>query len=161
MESARKEAGFDMNGSAPLSPPIVELRPGRWNKVFSLLGLVGMIFPLVLALGWTTWPALQALYAVVSFPNLDARDDELRDEQRLLEIRRMVQKALLAKDLYVPVEDVVVGTQVPGTGQRFQLLMLKACGRGKLHVWIPLRLKWPLIGERIYEVCWDLSGKLR
>lgn len=120
-----------------------------------------LLLPSIGALAWTVYPAAAAAMAVAALPRLDYKDDDLRDEKMFHELRRKIQKHFLDNGLYVPLEDIVPGTQAPVTSERSALLMQKACGRGKIHVWIPLAFRLPGIGNKVVNWCWNASEKLK
>ena len=41
-----------------------------------------------------------------------------------------------------------------GAAEDLGMLMQKACGRGRLYVWIPLKWRIPVLGEKVLEWCW-------
>ena len=112
------------------------------------------------ALVWSVLPAMSAVKAVASFPVLNFKDDELRDEKRFHELRRAVQRHFLDAGMYIPLEDVVAGTKSPTASQKTALIMQKACGRGKIHVWIPVQFRLPVVGSKVVDWCWNASAKL-
>jgi len=119
-----------------------------------------LVLPSVGAIVWSAMPALSAAVAVGTFPSLNYKDDDIRDEKKFHELRRSVQKHFRDAGLYIPLEDIIAGTRAPDAPQKTAVIMQKACGRGKIHVWIPLQFRLPLVGSKVVDWCWNASGKL-
>lgn len=125
----------------------------------ALLWTLALAAPTLAAATWSALPALQAAYAVASHrPEAMTKEDWL-DPARVLELRRQIQKHFLQSSVYIPLEDIVApSANAEGPGDAL-LLMQKACGRGRLYVWIPLKFKVPLTGEKVIEWCWKPQTK--
>ena len=54
-------------------------------------------------------------------------------------------------------EDIVAPTP---DQEQLTLLMQKACGKGKLYIWVPLKFRLPMRGEKVVEWCWIPKIKL-
>lgn len=120
-----------------------------------------LALPSIGAAAWSLLPALTAFKAISSLPELNFKDDDLRDEKKFHELRRTVQKHFLDAGLYIPLEDILAGIIAPNAQQKTALVMQKACGRGKIHVWIPLKFRLPIIGSKVVDWCWNASAKLK
>lgn len=97
-------------------------------------------------------PAINALSAAFT---LKWRDSSLSLE-RPLETRRRIQKRFLRQDVYIPLEDITLVT-ADGVGESDYLFdMRKICGQGRIFVWVPLRFRLPLTGEKVREWCLNL-----
>ncbi len=103
---------------------------------------------------WLAWPAVVTIVGIATHEPLKLGDADLTDATRVMETKRGIQKHLLRFATYVPMEDIIVSEPRDVAGGELSLLMQKACGRGKLYVWIPLRIRMPVIGERVHEWCW-------
>jgi hypothetical protein len=125
-----------------------------------LLFLILLAMPSLGAAVWTVLPALSAVKAVGSFPSLNYKDVDIRDEKKFHELRRTIQKHFRDGGLYIPLEDIVAGIRAPDAPKKTAIIMQKACGRGKIHVWIPLQFRLPLIGSKVVDWCWNASAKL-
>jgi hypothetical protein len=123
--------------------------------------------PSLAAVGWSIWPSMKALIAVASFnpSHIDRAtpgpadgalltDDEWLDAQRTVELRREIQRHFREHDIYIPLEDIVTPASMPAGPDDLPLLMQKACGQGKLYVWIPYKINLPVVGEKVFEWCW-------
>lgn len=86
-------------------------------------------------------------------PTPEVYDDQWSDPSAMLELKRDIQKHFLQYKLYLPVEDMVAGIGEIEE-QRTADLMRSACGSADLYVWVPVRIRMPLIGDRIHEWCW-------
>lgn len=110
--------------------------------------------PSVAAALWSCWPSLQALAATRRFELASVREQDWGDAQKGLEIRRQLQHHFLSHNVYIPLEDIVITQPAEGEPSELALLMQKACGRGRLYVWIPLKFRVPITGEKVFEWCW-------
>ncbi len=123
-----------------------------------LLYAVALIAPTIGAATWSSLPALTAAWAMLSFKAPEMSKEDWLDPARTLELRREIQKHFLGHTVYIPLEDIIA----PPAGDNHDdlaLLMQKACGRGRLYIWIPLRFKVPLTGEKVIEWCWRPQTK--
>lgn len=57
----------------------------------------------------------------------------------------------LKRGILIPIEDIFTSEE----GNSF-LGMRKACRKGKIHFWIPLKLRIPIFGEKVIEWCMSL-----
>jgi hypothetical protein len=122
-----------------------------------------LILPGLLALIWSTWPTLSAVVAVVSLRTPALYADEWSDADKVVEVKREIQKHFLNNHVYLPVEDIVTVSDSGGEKASGTLaeLMKRACGKGNIYIWIPLRFRVPLVGDRIFEWCWNGNVKIR
>jgi hypothetical protein len=124
----------------------------KWLK--RLVWALALALPTMAAAAWSSYPAALAGWAVISAKPAPMSKDDWLDPAHVLELRRQIQKHFLAHRVYIPLDDIVappLGDTDPGSAL---LLMQKACGRGRLYVWIPLKFKVPLTGEKVIEWCW-------
>ena len=119
-----------------------------------LLLVLLLIAPSLAAAAWSAWPSLMAIAGTVAQEPLKLAEADLVDASRIFATKRAIQKHLLSFATYVPLEDIVTAAPSDVAAGDLSLLMQKACGRGKLFVWIPLRIRLPIVGERVYEWCW-------
>ncbi len=124
-----------------------------------LLRAVLLLAPTLAAAGWTCRPAVMALYAAYTVPPVGLDKSEWADPSRVLELRRQLQRHFLAHDTYVPLEDIVATPPREGSPGDTALLMQKACGRGRLFIWIPFKFKLPITGDKVVEWCWKPQTK--
>lgn len=103
---------------------------------------------------WATWPTLQAWLATrqYAFPKMSAQDWD--DSARTTELRRRLQRHFLNHNVYIPLDDIVVTGASETEPNELAALMQRACGRGRLFVWIPLKFRVPIRGEQVIEWCW-------
>ena len=127
-----------------------------------LFGLA-LLAPVVASAGWSVWPAARAYLAtrLFDFPTMSEQDWD--DGAKTVELRRHLQKHFLSNNVYIPMEDIVVTSPTEesagaaanaNTPANLAMLMQKACGRGRLYVWIPLKIRVPITGEKVIEWCW-------
>ncbi len=116
-----------------------------------------LILPWILAAAWSSLPALRALAATRDATLPTMSDQDWDDSQQTMSLRRGLQKHFLSHDVYIPMEDIVVtapSENADGAAEDLGMLMQKACGRGRLYVWIPLKWRIPVLGEKVLEWCW-------
>ncbi len=129
----------------------------RWLK--RLFWAIFLALPTVAAVVWSSFPALLAGWAVVSHQPPTMTKDDWLDPTHVLELRRQIQKHFLANRVYIPLDDIVAPSPNEAEPGDALLLMQKACGRGRLYVWIPLKFKVPLTGGKVIEWCWKPQTK--
>lgn len=113
-----------------------------------------LVLPTLGAVLWSSYSTLGAGWAVLSHEPPAMTKDDWADPAHVLELRRQIQKHFLANRVYIPLADIIAPSpNEMGPGDTL-LLMQKACGRGRLYVWIPLKFKVPLTGEKVIEWCW-------
>ena len=119
--------------------------------------------PFAAAAAWSCHAAALAAWAAFTLPPPALAAAEWQDPVRLLEVRRQIQKHFLdrsAHQIYLPLEDIVALTPHElESGSEAALLMQKACGHGKLFIWIPFKFKLPVTGEKVLEWCWKPRTK--
>jgi len=110
-----------------------------------------LLAPSLAALAWTCRPAALALWGVYTLGPIATPVAEWGDPGRALELKRKVQKHFLDARTYLPLEDIVIPQ---AHGNESSLLMQKACGRGRLYIWIPFKFDIPIFGKKVIEWCW-------
>lgn len=132
----------------------------RRRAIRTTLFVTFLAAPTLFAVAWTCLPAARAAWATLSMSPVALSAADWTDPRRLLDARRTVQRHFLAHAVYIPMEDIVAPVQgeeqAPGS---VSLLMQKACGPGKLYVWIPFKFYLPVTGEKVIEWCWKPQTK--
>lgn len=118
-----------------------------------------MIFPLAAACLWTCWPALRAIHAASIYDSTSVGKVESLDPAGALHFRRSIQRHFSDHDVYVPIEDIQIVDALDPREVMFSGTRQNQCDRARLHVWIPLRFKWPIFGEKVVEWCWKPQAK--
>ena len=68
-----------------------------------------------------------------------------------LDLRRRVQAYYLSYGVYIPLDDILGAPNEPvSSSGHFDR---NECHANGLRVWVPLRIKLPLLGEKVYEWC--------
>jgi len=80
------------------------------------------------------------------------------NEETALQLRRNIQQHYRQYGLHLPIEDIVVVSKNRDEPDKLTFLMRKACGQGKVYVWVPLKLKLPFLGNRVVEWCWKTTA---
>ncbi len=107
-----------------------------------------------MAIGWSGYPTLSAVAAVYTTKSIAFADGAENDDSAELRIRRTLQKHFLKYGVYLPVEDIIVVNKKAGLRNRAVFLMQKICGKGRIYVWVPLKMRLPIVGDRVFEWCW-------
>jgi hypothetical protein len=118
-----------------------------------------------LALAWSTADSLTVLWAASRHAKVSKSIFD-SSGSAILEFKREEQKYFLKYGVYVPLEDMMFVSQIPMSGERYSDALNRACsglesshgnasGNAKgFAIWLPLKTRWPLIGERVSEWCW-------
>lgn len=113
-----------------------------------------LVIPMLICILLTCWQPLRATWGALT---LNTKSFEISEEitsQESLRYRRNIQKHFLNLDTYIPMEDIVIPLASAEVDSRLKKLMRNACGKGTIYVWIPLKFRWPLTGERVVDWCW-------
>lgn len=116
--------------------------------------LAVLVAPTIAAAAWTSHEALRAAWAVFDYAPVPLTSEDWHDPTRILEMRRQVQRHFLDHSVYIPMEDIVAGAPTEEDPTDMSLLMQKACGQGRLFIWIPFKFFLPVTGEKVIEWCW-------
>jgi hypothetical protein len=127
------------------------------GKSYLFLGLI--VFPFCGAGLYSVGPAFRTLYAISTFDVSKVSDFETLDPSDRLKARRHLQRYLSDHNAYVPLEDI--GWEDEGLVRESASgwAMQRHCDRARLHAWVPLRFKIPIIGEKVVEWCWKPQTK--
>lgn len=110
--------------------------------------------PLIGAAKWSLDSLIRTVHAMVVCPIgkfVDLKKVESSDQ---LSLRRGLQRCLSDHDVYIPLEDIRWNDNGLLTSFDSSWTMQIQCDRARLHVWVPLRFKLPVIGEKVIEWCW-------
>lgn len=110
--------------------------------------------PLIGAAKWSLDSLIRTVHAMVVCPIgkfVDLKKVESSDQ---LGLRRGLQRCLSDHDVYIPLEDIRWNDNGLLTSFDSSWTMQIQCDRARLHVWVPLRFKLPVIGEKVIEWCW-------
>jgi hypothetical protein len=110
-----------------------------------------------LAIGWSTFESLLVVWAASRHPKISKN---IIDVARLgnTDFKREEQKYFLQYGIYIPLEDMMFVEELSQRGERYTAALNRSCsgltvGYG-FAIWLPLKTRWPLLGERISEWCW-------
>ena len=126
-----------------------------WTWFYRLLQMA----PLLAAICWTCYPAFFTVRAMATMPLQSLQASAWRDREQTLVLRRQLQRHFLAHSVYLPLEDISTAPAPGAAGDDTSLLMQKACGRGRLLVWLPFKFNLPIFGEKVIEWCWKPQTK--
>ena len=115
--------------------------------------VLGFFFMLL----WSTRDSLIVFWATSRHHQIAKFSVDLVGPARV-EFKRAEQKYFLRYGIYLPLEDIMYVEQLPGGGARYGDALQRSCsglqvGSG-LAIWLPLRTRWPFLGERVMEWCW-------
>lgn len=129
------------------------------------VNLISWALAIFLALAWSTADSMAVLWATSRHPKLSKSIFDHIDSA-ILEFKREEQKYFLKYGIYVPLEDMMFVSQIPKSGERYAEALYRSCsalgssngnasGNSKgFAIWLPLKTRWPIIGERVSEWCW-------
>lgn len=108
----------------------------------------------------STWDSMMVGWAVYKHPPVDVSVLSSIEPART-EFRRKEQKYFLESGIYIPLEDIMFVDQLAKGGKTYAMALRESCSglgheRG-LAIWLPLKIKIPLFGERVKEWCWKPS----
>lgn len=118
------------------------------------------IVPILTACVVSMFPAFSALVAVITFPREEIIRIESADSQSESGlIERTIQNHFQKYGVYISQTDIVAkSVKEDRNGSRLVIHLLgELCGEGNLHVWVPLRVYVPIIGDEVMEWCWTPS----
>lgn len=111
-----------------------------------------IILPLIGALIWSFFPACKALTGAFMLQR-EKYIKHISEYDNPTIYQRKIQKHFLKYGIYIPMDDIVIDNQVGKIDETLFFLMRKSCGRGKLYIWVPLKIRIPIIGEKVVEWC--------
>jgi hypothetical protein len=125
---------------------------GSW-----LLALMSLV-------AWSISQTVVVMWATSRHPKV-APSSELLQEPALTNFKRSEQLFFQDYGLYIPLEDIMVVEQLSLSGNRFADVLKRSCSNvnssnghsiwsSGIAIWLPLKFKLPLLGERIVEWCW-------
>jgi hypothetical protein len=116
----------------------------------------------LMAFLWSFSDSIKVLVATSRHPLLGGESVNLVEPART-EFKRQEQKYFLEYGVYVPLEDIMYVEQLPSSGERYAASIKMTCAdlstKNGLAIWLPLRVKLPLLGERVFEWCWKPQVK--
>ncbi|MFW7378096.1 MAG: hypothetical protein ACOH5I_04755 [Oligoflexus sp.] len=120
----------------------------HWRIGFAIL----VVSLLLSAVHLSAGNLVQALMAANDL-RLDPELDSLLDSNDFeLQHKRSVQQHFSKFGIYIPTDDIIVNAR-DIVHEPYRSLLLQSCGSGKIFVWVPLKFRLPLIGEKIIEWC--------
>lgn len=118
---------------------------------------ISWVFAIVVACVFSAWQTLIVGWAVLKHPSVPATAFSAPEPERT-EFRREEQRYFLDFGIYIPMEDIMYVDELAGGAKSYAEVLEGACGGLKsdrgLAIWLPLKIKVPLIGERVKEWCW-------
>lgn len=100
----------------------------------------------------STSQALTSLRASMDL-KLDLEDSSLLNSSDLeLQKKRLVQQHFLKYGIYIPLDDIIVNVN-DRVVEPYRTLLSKSCGHAELYVWVPLKFRLPILGDKIVEWC--------
>jgi hypothetical protein len=109
---------------------------------------------------WSVQDSLIVVWAAARHPRIPKIALDLADSART-DFKREEQKYFLSYGLYIPLEDMMYGDQLSQGAVRYAQALRKSCSGMRADagfaIWLPLRTRWPLFGERVMEWCWKPS----
>ncbi len=124
----------------------------RLPKLRQPLLLTILLGSILLAIYVSTSYSLKAFVASAHFLiDLDTTS-LLNSEGSALNQKRLIQKHFLRYGIYIPIDDVIFTQKGLHESQHLKFLQ-SSCGQASLYIWVPLKFRLPLIGEKVSEWC--------
>ena len=118
---------------------------------------VSWFLAILLAILWSSSDSIRVFIAASRHPDIGKESFNLAEPART-EFKRREQKYFLEYGIYVPLEDIMYVEQLSSSGERYAESLRLTCAelsmKNGIAIWLPLRVKWPLMGERVLEWCW-------
>lgn len=113
---------------------------------------------------WSVSQTVVVMWATAHHPKVAPRS-ELLHEPALTNFKRSEQIFFQDYGLYIPLDDIMLVEQLSLSGNRFADALKRSCSNvnpsnghsiwsSGIAIWLPLKFKLPLLGERIVEWCW-------
>jgi len=122
-----------------------------------------MMAVLILGLLWSVLPGLGAIAAYMTLPPItsDSANNPLLQES--LKNARKVQLHFLKYRVYIPLEDIIISTEeLTSSSYESQKKPPKKsilwCNLEKSILWIPIKYKVPIVGERVFQWCLNIPS---
>lgn len=132
------------------------------KKKRSIVYYLILLLPSLSALMWSAWPAFSTLVATFKFEPIVHNKTEWDFPQTSEKVRRSIQMHFLKNRLYVPMDDIIIVHNDSDPDEKKLLLMMsKSCGNARIYVWLPLSVRLPFIGYRVWEWCWKPTVKIK
>ena len=110
------------------------------------------VAPLLAASTWTLYPAGRVWLGKIWMDSIPTDTTDLDSANEQQRIRRLLQGHFRNFGHYLPFEDIVIASNTDDSPTA--LLMQKACGRGKIFVWLSYSFNLPIFGTKVVERCW-------
>lgn len=137
---------------AQMSPASPKRRNSR-ARVAMLAWIVALVAPTALVLSFTVAPSADALWAALRWSMAKPSIPEEASAAELVTARRTIQRQFLDHGVYIPFEDITFDVKGTDASEPLLFLMRKSCGMGRIYIWIPLKLRLPILGEKVFEWC--------
>lgn len=125
------------------------------NKYFSKLLWRCMLFAPIAFAGYSSCkPAIFAIIASNSIKS-DSLTDGLNDFHQTFS-QRKIQRHYLDYGIYIPIDDIIVN-RGGDTNPSLIKMLERTCGRSPIYIWVPIRFRVPLAGEKVFEWCLTMS----
>ncbi len=113
------------------------------KKGWMILSLI----PILIAIYSSCRPAIIAVSASYNLPDFSSVSS-----LNYLDTKRKVQKHYLDYGIYIPIDDIIMNQDENNETTHLSLLE-QACGKGIMYIWVPLRFRIPVLGEKVLEWC--------
>lgn len=123
---------------------------------FFFLSFVGTLYGY--GLYYCLQPSLNAIFGTLVLPEIQVVENELGERTNLSEIKRKIHRHFLEYDTYIGTSDINATKSDADVNRE---LFTKSCGQGTIFVWLPLRVRLPLIGDQVYEWCWKPKARIQ
>lgn len=112
-----------------------------------------LLIPIIILLTWSFFPIVKTFFATSSITRLQKNGIIYSP---LNEQKRKLQFHFSRYGIYVPFNDIISKSSLLITEQKIYKDHIKIFGRSNIYIWLPLKIRIPLLGEKVYEWCFKL-----
>ena len=124
-----------------------------------------MIIVLTIGFLWSFLPCISSFVAYATLEPLTENSPKTFEEKEDLSQARHIQLHFLKFRIYIPLEDIKFESNGQDQSQLGELKPTKGiskwCNHDKNVVWVPIKYKVPIIGERVLQWCLNIPSALR
>lgn len=125
----------------------------RLNRVRTwLLICFGYGFPLLLAGVSSTYRGIVAYYAAISMN--EQLPVSFPDDQAVQKAQSRVQSHFAKFGVHVPFDDIWITRDGLDYQRSLAAALVKDYGYSQIYVWVPMYVRIPFWGRRVFEWCW-------
>lgn len=106
---------------------------------------------IAIAVTFTNWRSLRTIYYAKSYEWSWQEQGATIGAGHFLTAQQKIHQYFLSRQIYIPQEDISLHSDEP-----MLFAVRNSCSRGKIYVWIPVKVRLPMFGEKVIEWCLSL-----